>query len=212
MHHGRVAAGADSPGRLATEAIMKSRMLVLALWAAVLPGGCSNQSEEMMGPSTSALVVRPVDGETRVRLDAEISLTFAAPVERGTIESGFHLFNARDMADTTCPHPTGMRHGGMSEAMHDSALMRHMMENHAMRGGFRWSGDGTQCVFRPDTMMAPGTLHMMHFGPQVMDMVERHMPGTAMHGHGSGEMARHTMYRFSTTGPEGGHGGHHRGQ
>ena len=109
---------------------MESRMLVLALWAAALPAGCSNTPDDVMGPSPSAVTVRPANGETGVRLDAEISLTFAASVDPGTIASGFHLFSARDMADTTCPHPAGMRHGGMREAMDDSTLMRHMMQNH----------------------------------------------------------------------------------
>jgi hypothetical protein len=184
--------------------------LAMAILAAAT--GCSKDVTspmDMMRSAGPAVVTSPADGGTAVRLDAEVTLTFAAPVDAGVVESAFQLFSVRDMADSLCPHATMMPHGGMAEAMGDTARMRHMAGYHATPGQFSWSDGMTRCSFRPDSMMTPVTRFMIHLGPDAMDMMEHRMTGAMMAGHGSGEMSRHMMFHFVTMDTTGGHAGHH---
>ena len=142
--------------------------------------------------------VRPADGATGVRLDAGVDLVFAVAVDRAVVEADLHLFSEPGMADSLCPHEGMMPHGGMPEAMMDAGRMQHMTEFHALSGGLTWSDGGRRCTFQPDAMLAPRTRHMIHLGPAAMDMMERQMGGMTMNGHGSGGMARHMMFHFTT--------------
>lgn len=190
---------------------MNPKMLVATtILAATI--GCSKDVMspfDMMRTAGPAVVTSPADGGTGVRLDAEVTLTFAAPVDAGVVESAFQLFSARDMADTNCPHPTMNPHGGMTEAMGDTARMHHMAEYHTTPGQFTWFDGMTRCVFRPGSMMTPLTRYMIHLDADAMDMMEQRMAGAMMSGHGSGGMSRHMMFHFVTMDTTGAHGGHH---
>jgi hypothetical protein len=97
--------------------------------------------------------------------------------------------------------------------MMDSAKMHHLDLIHSTRGKFVWNADNTQCTFRPDSMMAPKMQYMIHFGPDMVGMMQTKFGGMEMmSGHGSGVMSNEMMRHFSTldTASTGsGHAGHH---
>lgn len=177
--------------------------------------GCSKDSSSPTDTTSllpASLIVAPADGQTNVRLDAGIVLSFAKPVDRTVVERNIHLISERMLADSLCPDSMMVSHGGMSGVMMDSAMMRHVGRVHATPGRFLWDG-GTNCTFIPDSMMTPQTRYMIHLGPEMMQMMRDRMGemGT-MGGHGNGIMRDDMMLHFTTldtTGTGGGHGGHH---
>jgi hypothetical protein len=179
--------------------------------------GCSKKSSspiETTPVSTSQVLLSPYDGSSGVRLDASIGLAFAQPVDRSVVERGFHLISQKAMADSMCPVSTAMQHGDMMSAMSDTSKMHHLDNVHATRGMFFWNGDSTACTFRPDSMLSPKTQYMMHFGQEMVQMMEMRIGSMgSMSGHGSGMMSSEMMFHFttldtaSTSGS--GHAGHH---
>ncbi len=191
---------------------MYIKLFVIVFIIAMVIGGCSKNStspEETIPPAN--LTVSPSDGQSAIRLDAAIALTFAKSVDRAIVERNLHLISQRAMADSLCPDSTMMSHGGMMNIMADSSMMRHMSQVHSVRGRFSWSGDSTMCYFRSDSMMTPRMQYMIHMGGEMTQMMERRMGSMGMMGsHGTGMMTKDMMYHFvtmDTTG--GGHGGHH---
>jgi hypothetical protein len=182
--------------------------LVLAI------AGCSKDSSSpVQSVDATPLSTTPGDGANGVRLDAQISLSFATPVEKAVVERDFHLISERDMADSLCPVSTTMAHGNMTMTMTDSGKMHHLDQIHSTRGRFSWNSDSTRCTFAADSLMTPRTQYMIHLGREMMEMIERRV-GSAkmMSGHGSGMMNSEMMFHFSTidtTGTGGGHNGHH---
>lgn len=177
--------------------------------------GCSNDTTNpmMIFPTPIPnLVISPADGQADVRLDAEVILTFAQPVDPAVIERDVHLISERGLADSLCPDTTMITHGGMGNVMMDSTMMRHMSQVHAMRGRFMWNGDSTECSFRPDSMMTPLTTYMVHTGPEMMQMMRTRMGDMGMMGgHGFGMMQDDMMLHFvtmDTSGTDDGHGHH----
>jgi len=190
---------------------MRSIVAVAALIAGVLIAGCSKESSMPMSPAAPAmpaLSVNPADGATAVRLDAPITLAFGAPVDRAVVERDLRLISEPAISDPSCPDAATMSHPDMIHCMADSAMMRHLDNYHATPGRFSWNAAGTQCEFRPDSMMAPSTRHMIHMGRGMMDMVGGMTGSGMMGGHGSGMMAGHMMLHFMTM-DAGGHDGHH---
>jgi len=189
---------------------MRRAIPVVALLAAVLLTGCSNDSQSPTAATPQNLTVSPADGATGVRLDAEVTLTFASPVGRDVVERDFHLISERAMADSTCPESTAMDHGAMADWMADTTMMGHMDVYHSMPGRFSWNGTGTACTFQPDSMMTPVTRYMIHMGREMMDMVEHRTGGGGMMpGHGTGMMTGDMMLHFATMDTADGHAGHH---
>jgi hypothetical protein len=163
--------------------------------------------------SSAPLTVDPGEGQTGVRLDAGVILSFTEPVDRSVVERDFHLISERAMADSLCPVSNAMSHGNMMISMMDSTKMHHLDLIHSTRGKFVWNADNTQCTFRPDSMMAPKMQYMIHFGPDMVGMMQTTFGGMEMmSGHGSGVMSNEMMRHFSTldTASTGsGHAGHH---
>jgi hypothetical protein len=192
---------------------MVLKLVVVLLLLLALFIGCSKDSSVMEATvSQPVLIVTPADGQGDVRLDAGISLAFAKPVDRRTVEDNFHLINETSMADSLCPLDTTMGHGVMTMTMMDSVKMDHVMSWHATRGRFYWSGDNTGCTFAPDSMMAPRTRYMIHLDGQIMRMVREQMDGMNMGSMGGHDVAMgdDMVFHFvtmDTTG--GGHWGHH---
>ncbi len=191
---------------------MYIKSMAIMFVASVIIGGCSKNSttgEDTTAPSAN-LIVSPSDGQSAVRLDAAVALTFAKPVDRAVVERNFHLISQQAMADSLCPDSTMLSHGGMMTIMADSSMMRHMDQVHAARGRFTWSGDSTLCTFRPDSMMTPRMQYMIHMGGEMMQMLERRMGSMGMmDGHGTGMMSNDMMYHFATMDTTGSGHGHH---
>jgi hypothetical protein len=187
--------------------------LILAL--ALVVGACSKKSSAPTDSGTSAtqLLLSPTDGQTNVRLDAPVVLTFTKSVDRATVERGFHLISEKAMADSLCPVSPSMGHGNMMNSMTDSSKMHHLDQYHAMRGQYLWNTDSTLCTFKPDSMMTPQTQYMMHVDREMTQMMEDRMGGMGMMtGHGTEMMSTEMMFHFSTqdaTGSGSGHMGHH---
>lgn len=195
-----------------TTMYLKPLAVVVTLTIGVV--GCSKDSSSPSGttPTPPAnLTVNPADGQANVRLDAAVTFTFARSVDRSVVERSTHLISERMMADSLCHDSSMMPHGGMSNIMMDSSMMRHMGQIHATRGMFTWNGDSTECYFRPDSMMTPQTQYMIHMGPEMMRMVRNRMGEMGMMGgHGIGMMQDDMMFHFTTLDTtDGGHGGHH---
>ena len=194
---------------------MNLKPLAAVVLIAIGVVGCSKDSSSPSGttPTPPAnLTVNPADGQANVRLDAAVTFTFARSVDRAVVERTVHLISERAMADSLCPDSSMMSHGGMSNVMMDSSMMRHMGQVHATRGRFTWNGDSTECYFRPDSMMTLRTQYMIHMGPEMMQMMRSRMGDMgAMGGHGFGTMQDDMMFHFvtmDTSGTGGGHGHH----
>lgn len=195
---------------------MYLKSFVVVVLVAIGVAGCSKNSSSPSGTTRTPpanLTVSPSDGEGNVRLNAAVTFTFGRSVDRAVVERTVHLISERAMADSLCPDSLMMSHGGMSNAMMDSSMMRHYGQVHATRGRFTWNGDSTMCTFRPDSMMAPRTQYMIHMGREMMQMMRNRMGDMGMMGgHGSGMMQDDMMLHFATmdtSGTGGGHGGHH---
>ena len=192
---------------------MSTHLIVPAIAALLLAGCAKDSSFPVALATTPSIVVSPGDGQTGVRLDAGVNLSFASPVDRAIVERDFHLISERNMADSLCPTSTAMNHGNMMTAMEDSTNMRHLDQIHSTRGRFLWNADSTECTFRPDSMMTSKTQYMIHLGQDMVGMMEARMGEMAsMGGHGSGMTSREMILHFvtlDTATSGGGHGGHH---
>ena len=193
---------------------MNLKLFFITTLIGLLVVGCSKDSSSPTGeiPSTNFSVI-PSDGASGVSLDAGIQLNFANPVDRSVIERNVHIIGEFAMADSLCPVSDSMSHGMMEMAMMDSMKMNHLMDQHRTRGRFEWNDAGTQCTFRPDSMMMSNMRYMVHMGREMMQMMEDRMGNMGMMGgHGSGMMSNDMMYHFrtmDTTNIGGGHEGHH---
>lgn len=192
------------------------RIKYVAIVIAFLVSACS---KETIGPTSpqdamdSFLALYPSDGETSVRLDAPVILTFTKPVDRATVERGFHLVSEKAMADSICPVSQTMGHGNMTDSMVDTSKMHHLNQYHSSRGRFIWNVEGTRCTFEPDSMMTPRTLYMVHMDREMTQMMEQRLGSMGMMGgHGTGFMSGEMMFHYftmDTTGSGSGHSGHH---
>jgi hypothetical protein len=106
-----------------------------------------------------------------------------------------------------------MNHGSMTMAMADSAKVHHLDLIHSTRGRFFWNAGSTECTFRPDSLMTSKTQYMVHFGRDLVEMIETRMGEmVTMSGHASGMMSKEMMLHFVTLDPAAsgsGHEGHH---
>ncbi len=189
---------------------MRPLIVIAMMLAGALLAGCSKDSTRptSQAPQGAALVqMNPADGATGVRLDAAVTLSFSAPVDRAVVERDVHLISERALRDPTCPEAATMSHADMEHCMADSAMMRHLDDYHATPGRFTWNPAGTVATYQPSEWMAPATRHMVHMGPEMTDMMGG--MGGMMDGHGSGSMSRHMMFHFTTMDTTGGHDGHH---
>lgn len=173
------------------------RIIVTAVLIALpLATGCTSNNDSVpMAPGEVPVLVSPADGTQGVRLDAVVTLSFSGAVNRDVVERGVHLISERAIADSMCPDPARWSHPDMDHCMADSAMMWHLDADHSTRGRFSWNGN--TCTFRPDSLMSPGTRHMIHMGREMTDMMG-HRSGGEMMPHGSGSMARHEFMHFTT--------------
>ena len=188
---------------------MRHSIVIAGLLTGALLAGCSKDSPSPLSPARATLVsVSPADGATGVRLDAALTLTFSAPVDREVVQRELHLISERAIADSVCPDSATMSHPDMAHCMADSAMMRHLDERHATSGIFSWNATGTACTFQPAAWMIPTTRHMVHIGRGVKEMMGGSMDGM-MGGHGSGMMSGAMMLHFATMDTSSGHDWHH---
>lgn len=145
---------------------MSTKVLFISLIAAAVVG-CSNDSfSPVSSLSPTGLLISPSDGQSGVQLDAGIVLTFPKPADRSVVERNLHLISELAMADSLCPVSTSMGYGDMDIALSagggcafgamDPIKMNHLVDRHRTSGRFQWDGDGTQCAFKPDSLMYPG--------------------------------------------------------
>lgn len=188
-----------------------SSILAIVLQMGAL--GCSKDTTSPMNPTQqSNFQVRPADGETGVRLDTRVEMTFAKPVDRVIVERNFHLISRRSMADSLCPVDTAMRHSEMGSAMMDSMTMNHLMQWYSAAGRFFWNMSSTESTFTPDSMLTPNMQYMVHLGGEMMQMMRSRMGEMGMMtGHGAVTGVDAMAFHFTTldTSGTGGHGGHH---
>lgn len=193
---------------------MKTYTIPITFIVALVMIGCTNDSMSPTNnmPSTY-FSVNPDDGATGVNLGTVVTLTFAQPVDRAIVERSIHLISELAMADSLCPVSDSMGHGMMEMAMMDSMKINHLMDQHRTRGRFEWNDPGTQCTFRPDSMMMSNVRYMIHMGREMMQMMESRLGDMGMmSGHGSNMMSNDMMYHFrtmDTTNMGDGHEGHH---
>lgn len=201
---------------------MKIINLFIAVLVTVIITGCSKND---MNPTESAqevLITDPGDNSAAVRLDKQIQLSFAKPVDRAVVEKNFHLINEKMMMDSACIYGKNMMHGSMSMVMMDSSKMNHFINDHYTPGSFEWNAELTQCTFTPDSLLEPNTEYMMHFGDDMIQMMDERMGDMMdggmmgggqgnMGGMGSGQMMGHMIWHFTTmdTTTGSGHSGHH---
>lgn len=178
---------------------MSTRILFISLIAVVIVG-CSKDSSSpasTLGPTR--LLISPSDGQSGVLVDAGIVLTFPEPADRSVVERNLHLISETAMADSFCPVSSSMGHGDMDMAMIDPGKMIHLMDSHRTQGWFQRNAERTQCTFRPDSLMAPGTRYMVRVGREMIQMMESRMGGRGMlGGHSGGMMNNDIMYHFRT--------------
>ena len=207
---------------------MRTMQIVTCLFVCImaLVGVSCNKANNPIASSdlTQPYQIIPADGATGVNLGQTIKITFAKSVERGTVERDFHLLSERSMGDSLCLMASMMGQGMMSGTMMDAMMQPGMMsgamvdslqmKEHRIRGAFTWNRDSTLCTFKPDSLMMPQTQYMIHFGQQMMQMMERRIGNMdMMAGHGNGMMENHAQFHFwtaDTTQDTGsGHNGHH---
>lgn len=203
---------------------IKYSWLFIALLLSIIIIGCGKDDSQPLQSTQDVLIADPSDNASSIRLDKKIQLTFAKPVNKGIVENNFHLINQRNMQDSSCDFGKSMMHGDMSEVMMDSSKMNHFMDDHSTQGSFNWNSDYTQCTFTPDSLLDFNTDYMMHFGEEMIkmmdekmgDMMEGGMMGGnsgGMSGMGTSEMTGHMMWHFTTidtsSATGSGHLGHH---
>ncbi len=182
---------------------MNTRIATL-LVLAVATIGCSSRSASPTRPVAMALTSVPADGATGVRLDAAVTLDFAAVVDQDAVVGGLHLIAEPEMF-SGCPDSSMGNHGTMESVMDDANMLRHMDDFHAAGGRFSWNDAGTVCTFQPDSLMRPQTRYMVHMTGAMMEMMRR--TGVAMMG-GRMNSAGDMMLHFQTTTADA-HAGHH---
>jgi hypothetical protein len=190
---------------------MRRRIVIAVIITGALVAGCSKDSPgptSLARPAPVTLEVSPADGAGGVRLDAPVTLAFSAPVNRALVERDVHLISQQALADPTCPEAATFLHPDMAHCMADSAMMRHLDAYHATPGSFSWDAAGTLCTFQPGEWMAPATQHMVHMGREMTAMLAGGMGGMPDR-HGSGTMAGHMLFHFTTMDTTDGHAGHH---
>jgi hypothetical protein len=190
-------------------------LIVTTALGALILTGCSEKSTSPTETTfdLAQIELSPNDGAATVRLDAAIVLSFAKPVDRGSVERGFHLISEKAMADSLCPVSRTMNHGSMSGSMTDESKIGHLGQFHATRGTFSWNSETTQCTFKPNSMMVPKTQYMMYFDGDMTQMMQNRLGSMSMMaGHGAGSMGGEMMFHFTTldiTQQGSGHNGHH---
>ena len=179
---------------------MNIKMIITATLIVFAMVGCSKDSTSLMGSNqTPSFSISPKDGETGVRLDAGITLSFAKPVVRSIVENNLYLMSARGMDDSLHPAGDSMGYGMMNETMMDSMKMIHMMNQHRASGKYLWNGDSTQCTFTPDSMMISGMQYMVRMGVDMVKMMENRLGDMGMMGNqGNGMMNKEMYYHFTT--------------
>ena len=187
---------------------MRYPIPAIALLAGFFISACSQRSQSPMTATPPAIIVTPADGATGVRLDAEVTLTFASPMNQDVVERDVHLISDRAMTDPNCPDSTVMNHGSMEDWMADGTMMNHTNLYHSVPGRFSWNENNTMCVFQPDSMMTAVTVYMIHMGREMMNMIEARN-GSGMASHGMGTMSGDMMLHFTTMDNGDGHAGHH---
>ena len=178
------------------------RHIFLAMTISILSViGCSTDSSmsSMMGVQQTDFTLNPADGQTDVRLEASISLSFRVPVDQSVVERNFHLISEQAIIDSLCPFDTMMNHWTMGTALMDSLKMTHLMQEHHTPGRFSWQEDGRACTFRPDSPMTPNTQYMIHLGGEMMRMMRQRMGDMGMmSGHGVMPMQDDMAFHFFT--------------
>lgn len=184
------------------------------LFLGVFIVGCSDNDSMMSSATEDQFSISPSNDAVAVRLDQKIEINFAKPMDRSIVESNFHLISQKDMADSTCPMSNSMLHSDMNMAMMDSMKMEHLTAFHYTKGKFIWNSENTQLLFTPDSMMQPNMIYMVHFGSDMINMMNERMSGMGPRGMNmdnmkSGMMMMHFTTMDTTGGGGNGHDGHH---
>ena len=169
---------------------MKNTILVsLALGALLLVSliiGCGKSgNDQITNPNTkSGLTVRmtPANGATGVATNAAIGIKFSAPMDTLSVMSRLFFTGGSSMQMWM----DSMNHsgGGGHESHHtDPNRMLTLMDSLQLHGHFAWNETMDSCSFTPDSLMMPGTTHMMIMDPGMMSgsgmKMEMDMDGTS---------------------------------
>lgn len=196
----------------------RSSSKLLTFFVAILfITGCSKKSENSLEASlnTSASYrIIPADNQTGVRLNQSIQIIFVKSVDPMVVETNFHLMSQKDISDTNCAYGKMIDHANMGISMMDSLKMNHLEKYHSTKGKFTWNNAYTAVTFSPDSMMQNYMQYMLHFGKDMMKMMQKSADTLGrMSGYSNGVQQNDMMIHFSTmdtaisTGD--GHLGHH---
>lgn len=169
--------------------IMRWVSLILgAILVVSLISACSNSGNDMMNNSSAptgrslTLRVTPSNGATGVPRNAAIGIKFSAPMDTLSVMSRLFFTGGSSMQMWM----DSMNHsgGGGHESHHsDPNRMLTLMDSLQMKGHLAWNETMDSCSFIPDSLMMPGTTHMMIMDPGMMSgagmKMEMDMDGTS---------------------------------
>jgi hypothetical protein len=188
------------------------KQLPVLIFTVLVLIGCKKDDTVLVPDSASSLSISPSDNQTSVPQDAVITLTFNKTVDKNVVEKNFRLMNELAYVDSLCPVSKTMVHGSMSMSMKDSMKMNHLDSIHGLKGTFTWSADSKTCIFKPDTLLRPGMLHMVHLREEMAKMMEGNMGSMGMMGRTGMGNGMGMSFHFTTkTGsiPGDSHSSHH---
>jgi hypothetical protein len=148
----------------------------LALGALLLMSliiGCGkSDNDQVTNPITQngqSLTIRvtPANGATGVTTDAAIGIKFSAPMDTLSVMSRLYFTGGSSMQMWM----DSMNHsgGGGHESHHtDPNRMLTLMDSLQLHGQFVWNEAMDSCSFILDSLMMPGTAHMMIMDPGMM--------------------------------------------
>lgn len=143
---------------------------LLLVW---LISGCGKSDSNMMTNSDTnngqSLTVRitPTNGATGVATNAAIGIKFSSPMDTLSVKSRLFFTGGSSMQMWM----DSMNHsgGGGHESHHsDPNRMLMLMDSLQVKGHLTWNASMDSCSFIPDSLMMPGTTHMVIMDPGMM--------------------------------------------
>ncbi len=149
--------------------------------------GCGKSDNDQVTNSGSdsgqplAIRVTPANGATGVATNAAVGIKFSAPMDTLSVMSRLFFTGGSSMQMwmETMNHSGS---GGHESHHSDPNRMLTLMDSLQLRGHIAWNEFMDSCSFIPDSLMMPGTAHMMIMDPGMMSgngmKMEMDMDGT----------------------------------
>lgn len=138
-----------------------------------LTSGCSKSTNDMTnelntdGVRLLTLRLSPANGATGVPTDARIGIKFSTSMDTLSVMSRLYFTGGSSMQMWM----DSMNHsGGTSHEAHhgDAGRMMTLMDSLQFPGHFAWNETLDSCTFVPDSLMMPGTSHMIYMDAGMM--------------------------------------------